>query len=213
MSRVAFTCLLKQKLKFCSSLTHIFDEKKVSIFFKNKPVWRIFSPGFMFSEMNLWKFRHYFWQFRHYFWKLDFSSTLMLKLMETLFFKLLCRTPGSSALQWESRIWSLIYKQGLVELLPIVLAGLPGSSRLDALLTQKQWLKLDQLAQQFSNLLLYASKVEGCEGLWRLPGSLVRIGAPISSRGTSLVYCQWTLLSPNVLGGWLRQFFILKERF
>ena len=93
MSRVAFTCLLKQKLKFCSSLTHIFDEKKVSIFFKNKPVWRIFSPGFMFSEMNLWKFRHYFWQFRHYFWKLDFSSTLMLKLMETLFFKLLCRTP------------------------------------------------------------------------------------------------------------------------
>ena len=95
MSRVAFTCLLKQKLKFCSSLTHIFDEKKVSIFFKNKPVWRIFSPGFMFSEMNLWKFRHYFWQFRHYFWKLDFSSTLMLKLMETLFFKLLCRTPDS----------------------------------------------------------------------------------------------------------------------
>ena len=93
MSRVAFTCLLKQKLKFCSSLTHIFDEKKVSIFFKNKPVWRIFSPGFMFSEMNLWKFRHYFWQFRHYFWKLDFSSTLMLKLMETLFVKLLCRTP------------------------------------------------------------------------------------------------------------------------
>ena len=68
-------------------------KKKVSIFFKNKPVWRIFSPGFMFSEMNLWKFRHYFWQFRHYFWKLDFSSTLMLKLMETLFFKLLCRTP------------------------------------------------------------------------------------------------------------------------
>ena len=94
MSRVAFTCLLKQKLKFCSSLTHIFDEKKVSIFFKNKPVWRIFSPGFMFSEMNLWKFGHYFWQFRHYFWKLDFSSTLMLKLMETLFFKLLCRTPA-----------------------------------------------------------------------------------------------------------------------
>ena len=71
------------------------------------------------------------------------------------------------------------------------------------------WIKL---AQQFSNLLLYA-KVEGGEGLWRLPGSLVRIGAPISSRGTSLVYCRWTLLSPNVLGGWLRQFFILKERF
>ena len=91
-----FACgdVLKQKLKFCSSLTHIFDEKKVSIFFKNKPVWRIFSPGFMFSEMNLWKFRHYFWQFRHYFWKLDFSSTLMLKLMETLFFKHLCRTPA-----------------------------------------------------------------------------------------------------------------------
>ena len=106
-----------------------------------------------------------------------------------------------------------MYKQVLVELLPIVLAGLPGSSRLEALLTQKQWLKLDQLAQQSSNLLLYASKVEGGEGLWRLPGSLVRIGAPISSRGTSLVYCQWTLLSPNVLGGWLRQFFILKERF
>ena len=61
-----------------------------------------------------------------------------------------------------------MYKQVLVELLPIVLAGLPGSSRLEALLTQKQWLKLDQLAQQFSNLLLYASKVEGGEGLWRL---------------------------------------------
>ena len=58
----------------------------------------LFSPGFMISEMNLWKFWHYFWKFRHYFlltWKFRhyFSSTLMLKLMETLFFKLLCRTP------------------------------------------------------------------------------------------------------------------------
>ena len=63
-----------------------FTQKWVPIF--TKPVWRIFSPGFMISEMNLWKFEHYFWKFRHY-----FSSTLMLKLMETLFVKLLCRTP------------------------------------------------------------------------------------------------------------------------
>ena len=47
----------------------------------------------MTSEMNLWKLRHYFLPFGHYFWKLNFSSTLMLKLMETLFVKLLCRTP------------------------------------------------------------------------------------------------------------------------
>ena len=63
-----------------------FTQKWVPIF--TKSVWRIFSPGFMISEMNLWKFEHYFWKFRHY-----FSSTLMLKLMETLFVKLLCRTP------------------------------------------------------------------------------------------------------------------------
>ena len=122
MSRVAFTCLLKQKLKFCSSLTHIFDEKKVSIFFKNKPVWRIFSPGFMFSEMNLWKFRHYFWQFRHYFWKLDFSSTLMLKLMETLFFKLLCRTPAFSKTILNIKIficWCIYMKVKIFKLLVI----------------------------------------------------------------------------------------------
>ena len=63
-----------------------FTQKWVPIF--TKPVWRISSPGFKISEMNLWKFEHNFWKFRHY-----FSSTLMLKLMETLFVKLLCRTP------------------------------------------------------------------------------------------------------------------------
>ena len=56
-----------------------FTQKWVPIF--TKPVWRIFSPGFMISEMNLWKFEHYFWKFIHYF------------SMETLFVKLLCRTP------------------------------------------------------------------------------------------------------------------------
>ena len=55
----------------------------------------------MTSEMNLWKLRHYFWPFRHYFWKLNFSSTLMLKLMKTLFFKLPYRTPECDCQQWE----------------------------------------------------------------------------------------------------------------
>ena len=34
MSRVTFTCFLKQKLKFGSSLTHIFKEKKSFHFFQ-----------------------------------------------------------------------------------------------------------------------------------------------------------------------------------
>ena len=39
-----------------------------------------------------------------------------------------------------------MYKQVLVELLPIVLAGLSGSSRLGALLTQKQWLEAGSIS-------------------------------------------------------------------
>ena len=39
-----------------------------------------------------------------------------------------------------------MYKQGLVELMPIVLAGLSGSSRLGALLTQKQWLEVGSIS-------------------------------------------------------------------
>ena len=45
------------------------------------------------SEINLWKCWHYFRKFRHFLENLNFSATFLLKLMETLFVKLMCRTP------------------------------------------------------------------------------------------------------------------------
>ena len=57
-----------------------------------------------------------------------------------------------------------MYKQGLVELMPIVLAGLSGSSRLGALLTQKQWLE----AWSISTTIFQPSLVcQQSRGRWR----------------------------------------------
>ena len=80
-----FNHFCRQNVASC--IYAVFLKQKLEFF----PSARLFNAR-IFAR-NLQKCRHYFWQIRHYLWKLNLSSTLMFKLMDTLFFKLLCRTP------------------------------------------------------------------------------------------------------------------------